>query len=57
MKVQLKVTATEKELTQAQLHRLKRAANMLRENDMDVELVFTPIQLPATEKKTLRLVS
>ena len=41
MKVEIRVTATEKELNQAQQARLKRISNVLRENGMDVELVFT----------------
>jgi hypothetical protein len=45
MKVEIKVTATEKELNQAQQARLKRISNVLRENGMEVELVFTPLQV------------
>ena len=41
MKVRIEVTATEKELNQAQSSRLKRVSTVLRENDMEVELIFT----------------
>ena len=45
MEVEIKVTATEKELNQAQLHRLKRISNVLRENGFEVEITFTPLRI------------
>ena len=45
MKVEIRVTSTEKELNQAQLQRIRRAANMLKANNIEVELIFTPLQV------------
>ena len=45
MKVQITVSATEKELNQAAIARLKRVSNVLREHNYEVDLIFTPLQV------------
>jgi len=42
MKVEIKVSATEKELNQAQSQRLRRMANVLREAGFEVEITHAP---------------
>ena len=42
MKVTITIDKPEDSLNQAQQHRLKRVANVLRDNDMEVEVVYTP---------------
>ena len=42
MEATIKVSATEKELNQAQSQRLRRVANVLREAEMEVEIIYAP---------------